>query len=92
MVLKVEHSIPGPLSKCIGASTDAGTHRQVITTQLYLEEVGSVNAGTPAHQSRHAHVPPYPTGVEPVNPSWRGAGPFIDLEHVPYDVTYDVIP
>ena len=67
-VLKVEHGIPGPLSKCIGASADAGAHRQVITTQLYLKEVGSDNAGTPVRQSRHACVPPYPTGVKPVNP------------------------
>ena len=67
-VLKVEHSTPGPLPKCIDASADAGTHRQVITTQLYLKEVGSDNAGAPAHHSRHAHVPPYPTGVRPANP------------------------
>ena len=25
-------------------------------------------------------------------PSWHGAGPFIDPEHVPYDVTNYVIP
>ena len=68
MVLKVEHGIPGPLSKCIGASADAGAHRQVITTQLYLKEVGSLNTGAPARQSRCAHVPPYPTEVEPANP------------------------
>ena len=68
MVLKVEHGAPGPLPKCIDVSADAGAHRQVITTQLYLKEVGSDNAGAPARQSRHAHVPPYPTGVEPVNP------------------------
>ena len=87
MVLKVEHGTPGPFPKCIGASADTGTHRQVLTTQLYLKEVGSLNAGAPACQSRHAHVPPYPMGVEPANPSWHGTGPFIDPEHVPYDVT-----
>ena len=68
MVLKVEHGAPGPLPKCIGVSADAGAHRQVIATQLYLKEVGFDNAGTPACQSRHARVPPYPTGVEPANP------------------------
>ena len=67
-VLKVEHGTPGPLPKCIDASVDTGAHRQVITTQLYLKEVDSDNVGTPAHQSRHAHVPPYPTGVGPANP------------------------
>ena len=75
-VLKVEHGAPGPFSKCNGALADAGAHRQVLTTQLYLKEVGSDNAGAPAHQSRCAHVPPYPTEVEPANPPWRGARPF----------------
>ena len=91
MVLKVEHHAPGPFSKCNGASADAGTHRQVLTTQLYLKEVGSDNAGAPAHQSRHAHVPPYPTEVEPANPPGAVPGPFIDPEHVLYDVTDDII-
>ena len=76
MVLKVEHGTPGPFSKCNGASADAGTRRQVLTTQVYLKEVGSDNAGAPAHQSRHTRVPPYPMEVKPVNPPWRGAGPF----------------
>ena len=76
MVLKVEHSAPGLFSKCNGASADAGAHRQDLTTQLYLKEVASDNAGAPARQSRHACVPPYPTEVEPANPPWCGAGPF----------------
>ena len=76
MVLKVEHGAPGPFSKCNGASADASAHSQVLTTQLYLKEVGSDNMGEAMHQSRHAHVPPYPTEVEPVNPSWRD---FIDI-------------
>ena len=90
MVLKVEHGAPRLFSKCIGVSADAGTHRQVITTQLYLKEVGSDNMGTPGHQSRCTCVPPYPTGVEPANPSWCSAGPFIDPEHVPYDIMDDI--
>ena len=76
MALKVEHGTPGPFSKCNGALVDASAHRQVLTTQLYLKEVGSDNAGTPVHQSRHACVPPYPTEVEPANPPWCSAGPF----------------
>ena len=75
-VLKVEHGTPGLFLKCNGVSADAGAHRQVLTTQLYLKEVGSDNAGAPMCQSRHAHVPPYPTEVEPANPSWHGTGPF----------------
>ena len=61
MVLKVEHGIPRPFSKCIGASTDAGTHRQAIITQLHLKEVGSVKRGrsNARHQSRCACVPPF---------------------------------
>ena len=43
-------------------------HIDKITTQLYLKEVGSVNAGTPACHSRCAQIPPYPMGVEPANP------------------------
>ena len=68
MVLKVEHGTPRPFPKCNGASADAGAHKKVITTQLYLKEVGSDNAGEPARQSWHAGVPPYPTGVDPANP------------------------
>ena len=92
-VLKVEHGAPGPFSKCNGASAaDSGAHRQVLTTQLYLKEVGSNNAGAPACQSRHARVPPYPTEVEPEEPPLaRVLGPFIDPEHMPYDITDDVI-
>ena len=62
MVLKVEHGVPGPFPKCIGVSADAGAHKQVITTQLYLKEVGSDNVGAPVHQSWHTQVPPYPMG------------------------------
>ena len=76
MVLKVEHGAPGPFLKCDGASVDAGARRQVLTTQVYLKEVGSDNASVPACQSRHARVPPYPTEVKPANPPWHGAGPF----------------
>ena len=36
--------------------------------QLYLKEVGSLNAGAPAHLSMHARVPPYPVRVGPANP------------------------
>ena len=67
-VLKVEHGAPRLFPKCIGASTDAGAHKQVITTQLYLKEVGSDDAGMPVHLSRYARVPPYPMGVNPANP------------------------
>ena len=89
-VLKVEYGAPRPLSKCIGVSADAGTHRQVRTTQLYLKEVGSDNVGAPARQSRHACVPPYPMEFEPANSLMARRRPFIDLEHMPYDVTDDV--
>ena len=91
MVLKVEHGTPGPFLKSYGVSADASAHRQVLTTQLYLKEVGSDNAGAPARQSRHACVPPYLTEVEPVNPLGMVLDPFIDPEHMPYDVTNDVI-
>ena len=90
-VLKVEHGAPGPFSKCNGASADAGTCRQVLTTQVYLKEVGSDNTGTPVHQSRHAHVPPYLMEVKPANPPGAARGPFIDPEHMLYDVMDDVI-
>ena len=90
-VLKVEHGVPRLLSKCIGVSADAGAHKQVITTQLYWKEVGSDNAGAPARQYRHAHVPPYPTGLNERIPSWCGTGPFIDPEHVPYDIMNDIM-
>ena len=76
MVLIVGHGTPGSFSKCNGASADAGAHRQVLTTQLCLKEVGSDNAGAPARQSRRACVPPYPTEVKPANLPWHGAGPF----------------
>ena len=68
MVFKVEHGTPGPFLKYNGALADAGAHRQVLTTQLYLKEVGSDNAGAPVHQSRHAREPPHQTEVEPANP------------------------
>ena len=91
MVLKVEHGAPGPFLKCNGASADASARRQVLTTQVYLKEVGSDNTGVPVHQSRCAHVPPYLTEVKPANPPGAVPGPFIDLEHMLYDVTDDVI-
>ena len=90
-VLKVEHGTPGLFLKCNGASADAGALRQVLTTQLYLKEVGSDNVDSPACQSRHVCVPPYPTEVEPVNPLGMAPDPFIDPEHVLYDITNDVI-
>ena len=90
-VLKVEHGAPGPFLKRNGASADASARRQVLTTQVYLKEVGSDNASTPAHQSRHARVPPYPTEVKPANPPGTVPGPFIDPEHMLYDVMNDVI-
>ena len=34
--------------------------------QLYLKEVGSLNAGAPVRPSMHARVPPYPARVGPV--------------------------
>ena len=39
--------------------------------QLYLKEVGSLNAGAPARLSMHACVPPYPARVGPVSPPMR---------------------
>ena len=90
-VLKIEHGAPGPFSKCNGALADASARRQVLTTQVYLKEVGSDNTGAPAHQSRRARVPPYPMEVKPANPPGTVPGPFIDPEHVLYDITDDVI-
>ena len=59
--------------------------------QLYLKEVGSLNAGAPARLSMHAHVPPYPARVGPVCPHGAAPGCFIAWAHVPCDVTNDVI-
>ena len=39
--------------------------------QLYLKEVGSLNAGTPACLSMRARVPPYPARAGPVCPPPR---------------------
>ena len=56
--------------------------------QLYLKEVGSLNAGTPARLSMRARVPPYPARVRPVCPPHNAApGSFIAWAHVPCDVT-----
>ena len=59
--------------------------------QLYLKEVGSLNAGMPARLSMRARVPPYPTRVGPAIPPDVAPGAFIALAHVPCDVTNDVI-
>ena len=56
--------------------------------QLYLKEVGSLNAGTPARLSMHAHVPPSKSWTS-VSPR-RGIRLFYSLTHVPCDVTNDV--
>ena len=59
--------------------------------QLYLKEVGSLNAGAPVRLSMHARVPPYPVRVGPVCPPHDTAsGSFIALAHVPCDITNDV--
>ena len=47
--------------------------------QLYLKEVGSLNAGAPACLSMHACVPPYQARVGPVSPPRRGIRPFYSL-------------
>ena len=48
--------------------------------QLYLKEVGSLNAGAPARQSMRARVPPYPARVGPgIPPPWCGARLFYSL-------------
>ena len=47
--------------------------------QLYLKEVGSLNAGAPAHLSMRARVPPYPARVGPVCPPRRGIRLFYSL-------------
>ena len=54
--------------------------------QLYLKEVGSLNAGAPAHLSMCARVPPYPVRVGPGIPPRRGARLFIAPAHVPCDI------
>ena len=59
--------------------------------QLYLKEVGSLNAGMPARLSMHACVPPYLVRVGPVSPLRHGARLFYSLVHVPCDITNDVI-
>ena len=59
--------------------------------QLYLKEVGSLNAGVPACLSMRACVPPYPARVGPANPPHDVApGSFIASAHVPCDITNDV--
>ena len=47
--------------------------------QLYLKEVGSLNAGAPARLSMCAHVPPYPVRVGPGIPPQHGARLFYSL-------------
>ena len=47
--------------------------------QLYLKEVGSLNAGAPARLSMRAHVPPYPARVGPVCPPDVAPGSFYSL-------------
>ena len=60
--------------------------------QLYLKEVGSLHADTPAHLSMRACVPPYPVRVGPVNPPHDVApGSFIASAHMPCDITNDII-
>ena len=51
---------------CLQARMHTGKVEQ--PNQLYLKEVGSLNAGAPARLSMHACVPPYPVRVGPVNP------------------------
>ena len=58
--------------------------------QLYLKEVGSLNAGTPAHLSMRAHVPPYPVRVGPGNPPDAAPGYFIASAHMPCDIMNDI--
>ena len=70
------------------AQTHTGELEQ--PNQLYLKEVGSLNAGTPACLSMRAHVPPYPARVGPVFPHNVASGCFIALAHVPCDITNDV--
>ena len=47
------------------------------TTQIQLKEVGSRNAGTSAHQSKHAWVPKVDSQTcrTLVNPEWHSAAP-----------------
>ena len=58
--------------------------------QLYLKEVGSLNAGAPARQSMRARVPPYPARVGPGIPPDVAPGSFIASAHMPCDVMNDV--
>ena len=57
--------------------------------QLYLKEVGSLNAGIPARLSMRACVPPSKSWTS-VSPYDTASGCFIALAHVPCDVTKDV--
>ena len=59
--------------------------------QLYLKEVGSLNAGAPARLSMHVHV--YLLTQQELDqcvPHDAVSGCFIALAHVPCDVTNDV--
>ena len=58
--------------------------------QLYLKEVGSLNAGAPACLSMRAHVPPYPARVGPECPPDTVPDSSIAWAHVPCDVMNDV--
>ena len=81
-----------------GHSWSVMVHLQVQThmdeleqpNQLYLKEVGSLNAGAPAHQSMRVCVPPYPAKVGPGIPPDMAPGSFIASAHMPCDITNDV--
>ena len=58
--------------------------------QLYLKEVGSLNAGAPARLSMRARVPPSKSWTS-VSLHDVASGCFIALAHVPCDIMNDVI-
>ena len=76
VLLRKNTVLPGR-SWSVMVRLQAWTHTDELEqpNQLYLKEVGSLNAGAPVRLSMCAHVPPYPARVGPAIPptTWRQA-------------------